>query len=207
MLIKRNPLALGLLATALMLTTAACKTQPNHPNQINTFDGASYDSLTLAHGALASLRVQISANYRQYVSIFNEAAGAYSTAYNVYALYRTNPNNQAAVSVAISNLTVSIVSLEDAFQSEMQVSPQTVLKVRGQAHRFRSTAAPSITISDILAELEIAAKIAESVPGTQPYSTIAAIVISATQDALAAHNAASGQPIDLSTIQPFASIQ
>jgi hypothetical protein len=62
--------------------------------------------------------------------MFNEAAAAYSTAFHAYSLYRANPSNQAAVSVNIVNLTVRIVSLEDAFQAALHVSPHVVLKVR-----------------------------------------------------------------------------
>ncbi len=200
-------LALGAtVAAALTLCTIGCNTQPNHPNEINTFDGASYDSLTLAHGALSSLRLSVATSSPQYVPLFNEAAAAYSAAYDAYAAYRANPASQASVAVAVSNLTVSIVALEDNFESSMHVSPNAVLKARGKAASIRA-AHPQITISDILTELEVAASIAEAVPGTQPYSALAAVVIDATKQALAANQSASGQPIDLSTIQPLAPIQ
>jgi hypothetical protein len=196
-----------LVVVALTISTVACNTQPNHPNQINTFDGASYDSLTVAHGALTSFRVQISTSDKQYVSVFNEAATAYATGFNAYSLYRATQGNQAAVSVDVANLTVSIVSLEDAIQARLHVSPQAVLQVRAKAAKVRAVASPRISISDILTELEIAAAIAQTVPGTQPYSGLAAIVIKATQQALAARSSAPGAPIDLSTIQPIALIE
>ena len=199
--------AFALAAIALTISTSACNTQPNHPNQFNTFDGASYDSLTVAHAALASFRVQVSTNDKQYVAVFNEAAAAYATAFSAYSLYRASQNNQAAVSVDIVNLTVSIVSLENAIQAALHVSPQVVLKAREKAGKIRAAAGQRITISDILTELEIAAAIAETVPGSGPYSELAAIVITATQQALAAESSASGQAIDLSTIQAIALIQ
>jgi hypothetical protein len=195
-----------LVVVALTISTLACNTQPNHPNQINTFDGASYDSLTVAHGALASFRIQVSTTSKQYISVFNEAATAYATGFSAYSLYRATQSNQAAVSVDIANLTVSIVSLENAIQAHLRVSPQAVLQVRAKAAKFRAAASPRISISDILTELQIAAAIAQTVPGTQPYSGLAAIVIRATQQALAARNSASGEAIDLSTIQPIAPI-
>jgi hypothetical protein len=191
----------------LAIGTVACNTQPSHPNQINTFDGASYDSFTVAHAALASFRLQVSTTDKQYISVFNEAAAAYATGFNAYSLYRTTQANQAAVSVAISNLTFSIVSLENAIQAALHVSPQAVLNVRGKAAKLRASASPRISISDILTELEIAAAIARTLPGTQSYAGLAAIVISAAQQALAAQTSASGQAIDLSTIQPIALIQ
>ncbi|MGI8959939.1 MAG: hypothetical protein ACR2IV_09295 [Bryobacteraceae bacterium] len=196
-----------LVVIALTISTVACNTQPNHPNQINMFDGASYDSLTVAHGALASFRVQVSTSNKQYISAFNEAAVAYATGFNAYSLYRATQNNEAVVSLDISNLTVSVVSLEDAIQAGLHVLPEAVSKVRAKAAKIRAAANPRISISDILTELEIAASIAQTVPGTQPYSGLAAIVIKATQQALAARSFASGKPIDLSTIQPITLIE
>jgi hypothetical protein len=198
---------LTLVVVALTISTVACNTQPNHPNQINTFDGASYDSLTVAHAALASFRVRVSTIDKQYISVFNQAATAYATGFNAYSLYRTTQSNEAAVTLTIANLTVSIVALEDEIQAALHVSPQAVLKVRRQAMKIRAAASPRISISDILTELEIAASIAQTVPGAQPYAGLAAIVISAAQQALAAHRSASGQAIDLSTIQPILLIQ
>jgi hypothetical protein len=198
---------LSLLALTLAIGTVACNTQPNHPNQINTFDGASYDSLTVAQAALASFRVHVSTTDKQYASVFNEAAAAYATVFNAYSLYRTTQGNQAAVAVGIANLTVSIVSFENAIQAALHVSPQAVLKVRARATRIRAAASGRISISDILTELEIAAAIAQTVAGTEPYAGLAAIVINAAQQALIAQNSASGQAIDLSTIQPIALIQ
>ncbi len=197
--------ATALLGVALTLSTG-CSPQPKHPNQINAFDGASYDSLTLAHAALSSLRLTVSTTYPQYTPAFNQAAASYGTAYNAYALFRTASTNQSEAALAISNLTVSIVSLENTLQAGIHVNPQTVIRVRGRAARLRAAAAPRISISDILTELEIAASIASTVPGTQPYAALAEIVIKTTQAALAASNASAGRLIDLSTIQPVASI-
>jgi hypothetical protein len=199
-------LSAATLLGIVLLTLTGCGTQPAHPNQINTFDGASYDSLTAAHAALVSLRASVSATYPKYAPVFNQAAASYSVAYNAYATYRSAPSGTVAVTVALANLTVGIVSLEDTFQTDLQVAPQVVSRVRGRALRLRAAAQPTITISDILTELEIAATIAEAVPGTEPYSTLAAIVIKTAQDAVAAMGAASGQLIDLSTIQPIAVI-
>jgi hypothetical protein len=195
--------AAPVLAFAVLFS--ACNTQPNHPNQINTFDGATYDSLTLAHGALASLRASVSTTYPKYAPLFNQAADAYATAVNAYSLFRTSPQNQAAVSVDIADLTVSIVALENAFQADMHVSPQAVLHVNAKAKHIRASAS-NITLSDILTELEIAAAVAEAVPAAQPYAALASVVIAATQQAVAAETAVSAQPIDLTTLTPIAPI-
>jgi hypothetical protein len=198
--------AATLMGFAVMLSTG-CNPQPKHPNQINAFDGASYDSLTLAHAALSSLRTTVSTTYPQYTTAFNQAAASYAMAYGAYGVFRTNPADQAQAALTISDLTVSIVSLENTLQAGIHVSPQTVIKMRGKAARVRAAAAPRISISDILTELEIAASIAATVPGTQPYATLAEIVIKSTRTALAAFQASAGQPIDLSIIQPITPIQ
>ena len=100
-----------------ILLTCACGTQPSHPNQINTFDGATYDTLLLAHGALTSLEATTSVSYPKYTPIFNQAAAAYNVASVAYASFRTTQASQAEVAVTITNLTVAMVALESAFQS------------------------------------------------------------------------------------------
>jgi hypothetical protein len=194
---------------AAALTISGCHTLPNHPNQINTFDGASYDSLTLFRGALTSLRIEISSNYPKYAPQFNDAAAAYSTAFNAYSAYRTaaGSSNQAQVNAAIQSLTLSIIVLENAFQSDLHVSAASLQEVRAQAARIRSAARSSASLADILTELKIAATIAEAVPQAKPYAALAAIVVAATDSALNAQEAAAGQAIDLSTIEPIAPVQ
>lgn len=194
------------IATIALILNTGCSPLPTHPNQKSTFDGATYDSLTLAHGALTSLRIQIGVSYPAYLPAFNEAAAAYSVAFHAYEVYRTNTSNQASLSVEISHLTLSIISLETSFVSDLHVAPKVILSVRQRALKIRVAAAPAITISDILTELEIAAAIAEAVPPAAGYAALARMVIEATQQALAAESAASGQPIDLSTIQPISLI-
>ena len=147
------------------------------------------------------MRAQVSVSYPKYIPVFNQAANSYAAAYNAYALYRTNPSNQAALTIAIANLTVSVVALENSFQSDMQVSPKTVVSIRNRAHKLRERAAgANVTVSDILTELEIAAAIARAIPTAQKYASLASMVIAATSEALAAEAASAGQPIDLSTI-------
>src|ERR1700760_793372 len=152
--------AAALLGFALIAFTG-CVTQPKHPNQLSAFDGESYDSLTVAHSALASLRASVSGSYPKYTTAFNQAAAAYGIAYDAYAAYRTAPAGSAAVTVAIGNLTVAIVSLEETFQTDLHVTPQTVMKSRSKVMRLKAAAQQHITISDILTELEIAATIAQ----------------------------------------------
>jgi hypothetical protein len=197
----------AVFSVACVVLATGCGTQPAHPNQLNTFDGAAYDTLTLAHGALTSLRAQVSVSYPKYTPLFNEAAESYAATYSAYALYRTNPADTAAMTVAISNLTVSILALENSFQTDMQVPPSVVTSIRKKADSFRARAAgQKVTVSDILTELEIAAAIARTIPAASVYAGIASMVIEATSEALAAESASAGQPIDLTTIQPVATL-
>ncbi len=190
-----------------VVLATGCGNQPAHPNQLNAFDGSAYDSLTLAHGALTSLRAQVVVSYPKYAPLFNEAADSYAATFNAYALYRTSPSDTAALTVAISNLTVSIVALENSFQTDMQVSPAVVAGIRKKAKTLRARAAGgNVTVSDILTELEIAAAIARAIPSASVYAGLASMVIQATSQALAAEAASAGQPIDLTTIQPIAVI-
>lgn len=201
--------ALSVATAAALLITTGCKDQPNHPNQMNAFDGASYDTLTLAHGALSSLRSQVSTLYPQYASEFNEAAAAYSTAAAAYSLYRTQATSagQAQVTNAINNLTLSVVVLENTFEADMHVSAENDRRIRAEAAVFRKAAGSHISAADILTALEIAASVAETVPSAEPYAKLAAMVIAATDAALNAEDAAAGQLIDLSTIQSIPPIQ
>ncbi|MBV8811306.1 MAG: hypothetical protein JO033_21770 [Acidobacteriaceae bacterium] len=191
----------AVLALALVLGTG-CNTQPAHPNQINAFDGATYDSLILAHAALTSLRSEVITSYRKYTPEFNQAVAAYAAAYSAYALFRTQSGAEGSVTVEIDNLVVAVVALESAFEADMHLSPQTIANIRGRASVIRARAGKNVTASDILTELEVAAAIAETVPAAQPYAKLAALVIAATSDALAAEKSSTGQPITLDSIQP-----
>ena len=201
--LKWSGRALPIFSLCFILTTG-CGTPPNHPNQLNTFDGATYDSLTLAHAALGSLRSQISAGYPKYVPQFNQAASAYTVAFQAYSLYRSDKSNASQLSLALSNLTVSVASLEAAFQSDMHASPAAVARFKSRAKKIRATA--NISISDILTELQIAAAVAQTIAPAAPYAMLAQLVIDATRQALAAETAASSQPIDLAVIAPIPAI-
>lgn len=194
--------AVALLVAAIVLFSA-CSPSAKHPNQINSFDGASYDSLTAAHAALISLRTTVSTTYPQYKVTFNQAAASYQLAYTAYVAFRSQPASQAQAALAIDNLTVNIVSLENAFQNDMHVQASTANTVRERTYQIRAAHA-SLNISDILTELQVAASIAATVPGAQPYAALAEIVIGATRSAIDAITSASGQPIDISTIAPVA---
>ena len=206
-MLKLHLVAFGLLAIAATLIATGCNQPSKHPNQINDFDGASYDSLTAAHGALTALRSQISTNYKQYGPQFNEAAATYSTAFTVYSQFRTDVNNQATASEAVNALTISIIALETSIQQQLHAPAAAAKNAHQKAAAMRTRAAQrNISISDVLTELEIAATVAQAVPAASPYASLASMVIDATSQALAAYHAAAGQAIDLTTIQPVPAI-
>ena len=96
-------------------------------------------------------------------------------------------SNQAAVSVDIVNLTVSIVSLENAIQAALHVSPQVILKVRAKAAKIRAAAESAhqhLRYSYRTAKSRL--QLQRLCQAREPYSGLAAIVINATQQALAA---------------------
>jgi hypothetical protein len=204
-MINKLKLAVLILPLFAFFLASGCGSQPAHPNELNTFDGTTYDSLTVAHGALTSLRAEVMSSYPKYAPVFNQAAAAYATTFNSYSLYRTTAN-EADISIALANLTVSVVALENAFLNDMHASSASIVKTRRKANAMRARASASVTISDVLTELEIAAAVARAIPAAQPYAALAQIVIEATSQAVAAEAAASGQVIDLSTIQPLAAI-
>ncbi|HEY7302820.1 MAG TPA: hypothetical protein VH601_01800 [Bryobacteraceae bacterium] len=203
---KTQKISLFAMSALAFVIAAGCDPQPSHPNQLNAFDGAAYNSLTLAHAALASFRAQISSTAPQYIPAFNEAVAGYGTAFDAYARFRAQTGNQAAAGTALASLTASIVSLENAFITGIRANSQEA-EIRHRASIIRARAKKNLTVSDILTELQIAAALAGTIPAGQPYSQIAAIVIEATTRALEAEKATTGQPIDLASIQPVLPIQ
>lgn len=194
-----------LFCAVLMLTGCQSST---HPNQINTFDGSTYDTLVTSRAALVALRSDVVSKYPTYAPEFNAAARAFETTVQTYTLYRGAPTaTQEQVTLEIGNLTVSVVALETSIQQALHVPPATAAKVRAQyQHKRNGLARNNITVSDILTELEIAAGIAQAIPGAQPYAGLASLVIQATQSAVAALQHAQGTPIDLQALQPIAVI-
>ena len=182
------------------LTTTGCHVQSSHPNQMNVFDGAAYDSMLLAHGALTSLRAGIATDFHQYALEFNQAAAAYNTAVVIYSAYRNSANDESSVSAALGNLTVGVTALESALVNDLHVNAQHTAQVREKARKIRARASAHITVADILTELEVAESLAALAPSTEEYATLAKVIIDATGAAVNAEQAAANQPIQMSTI-------
>lgn len=198
--------AIGTLAL-LILGAIGCgpgKTTP-HPGQINTLDGDTYDSLTAARAAIATMRSKVQTSYPEYTAQYNQAAAAYGTAYASYVAFRSAPtSDQAQLAMVMQNLTVSVVALEDSFTLAMHADPHVAAARRKKAKQFKAQAkANGLSISDILTELEIAASIAATIPQAQPYAKLAELVLQATSAAVAELGAQDGMPIDLNLIKPM----
>ena len=190
--------ALGsaILVAAISLNTG-CTPPSAHPNQINKFDGAAYDSLVLAHGSLASLRESIPQDYPKLAPSFNKVAEAYRTAVIAYSLYRSNANAQVNLSNALHTLTLTLVALETDLGVDLHSGSST--NGTAQAHI-------SYSPSELLVELELAASIASVIPATQAEAKAAQVILAATRQAFAEWQAVASQPIDLSLLQPIEAI-
>lgn len=199
-------MAVASLLFATLMTTG-CHVQSSHPNQINTFDGAAYDTMLLTHGALTALRTSISTDFPQYFREFNQAADTYNAAVVIYSAYRSSSEVEPSVSAALGNLAVSITVLEGALVSDLQVDAQHSAQVRKTAGRIRARANAHMTIADVLAELEIAASLAAVVPATEEYATLAKVIIGATGAALVAEQTEADKPIRLDAIAAITLIQ
>lgn len=202
-----------LLVFALTILNTGCQfgsssTVVPHPNEINTFDGAVYDSLTIAHSALLSLGPQIKTSFPTYTAEYNTAVQAYDVAYTTYSAYRSSPTADTTnLTAQILNITVAVAALETAIQKDMGVSPAVVASIRAKVIKIKKSKINSLdstqfSIADLLTELEIAAQVAETIPVAAPYAALASVVIQATAAAIAAFTAASGTAINLATISP-----
>ncbi len=197
-------------AASLLLAsfiTTGCHTQLPHPDQLNTFDGASYDSMTLAHGALTSLRVSIAADFPRYTPEFNKAVEAYDTALAVYSAYRNSAAAEQPVSAALGNLAVSITNLESTLVADLHVDKQHSASVRKAAQQIRARANLHVTVADILTELEIAASLASLAPSTEAYAPLIKAIVNATETALLAEQTNAGKPIKLDSLTALALIE
>ena len=196
-------LKLATAAASLLLATfviTGCRLQSPHPNQVNTFDGAAYDTMTLAHGALTSLRVSIAADFPRYVPEFNKAVEAYDAAVVIYSAYRSSSDLETSLSAALGNLAVGITSLESALVGDLRVDEQHSADVRKAAQKIRARANVHITVADVLTELEIASSLAATIPSSEAYAMLAKAIINATGAALIDEQVELGKPIRLDTI-------
>lgn len=200
---------LSVLTAALMLTSCQPST---HPNQINEFDGKTYDTLLLTHTALAELREAVRIEHRQFVPAFNSTTHAYNAAYDAYALYRLDPQSGALkVSTLLRDLASNVKLLERALTTPLPVPPVKQEEIRQKARVRKgsmATSRPSYEMSlvDVLTELQVGATIAQNVPVVSPYATIALMIINATKSAVQTSQSHSKKLIDIALLTPIAPI-
>lgn len=197
---KRIHFALGaaVLAAAALITTG-CKPQSNHPNQLNRFDGAAYDSLVLAHGSLVSLKTSVQQQYPALAPDFNKVAEAYNTAVAAYSIYRMTGATEGAMSTALHNLTLSLVLLVGEVEINLHrtdLRPATA-KISAQT---------DYSASELLTALQLAAAIASLVPATQAEAQAAEAILAATRQALTEWRAVANAPINLAWLTPIDAI-
>lgn len=192
---------LALCLTVAFLTGCG---QPNvHANAINAFDGTTYDTLTATGAVLGPLKTQVQTSYPKYAMVFNDAASAYNTSVQLYGMFRTNPNTetQAKVSSEMLIVTQAIVALESQIQADLHPAPADVAAARAHVEhakaKYSAKAKANVSLVDILTELELAATVAQAIPGASPYAALAQIVIEATKTAVNAVEASNGTRIDV----------
>jgi hypothetical protein len=200
------------VAIALACVFVAGCPKATHPNQINEFDGKTYDSLMLSHEALATLRDEIQIRRPDHAESFNTAAVAYRDAYDSYASYRGAPGQHASqVAALVSGLAVAIAALENELTDELPVprAKEHAIRVRAAERRRIATRSASFSVSiiDILTELQTGAELAKAVPQTGPYAGLAVILIQAAKVAITAAQANAARPIELALIYPIAPIR
>lgn len=194
-----------------VLALTSCQ-PPTHPNQINDFDGKTYDSLLLTHGALASLRENIRISHPDFIPAFNATAHAYTAAFDAYSIYRIDPQRVApTLSSLVSDLALNVQKLEHDLTDPLPVEPAKKDAVRERMALRRGRMAASrpryeMSLVDILTTLETGAQIAKFVPIAAPYADLAVLVIDATKRAVGDFNASSGKLIDLALLAPIAPI-
>lgn len=207
-MISRTKAAFIMLFTGAILFAVGCGSPNTHPNELNAFDGSTFDSLVATDAALTSLRAQVSQQFPAYKNTFNTAASGFNMAVQVYTTYRSAPNTQtqAEINTDILSLTQAVVALETQIQSDLHVDPTKVASIRASIEKKKGAylkahaAGTNISIVDVLTELDIAATVAEAVPGASPYAALAQVVIQMAQTAITAVQASNGTPIDLTKL-------
>ena len=115
-------LVLALLTAAIVGGACAKKTVVPHPNQINAFDGQTYDTLVTSQAALDEAKKQFAAGKLPAGSkdVINGAGTSYEAARSAWMTWRdiyqgTKPGDQAAAQAALtadmSSLAVAIANV------------------------------------------------------------------------------------------------
>lgn len=191
-------LGAAVLAAALSFATG-CSPQANHPNQLNRFDGAAFDSLVLAHGSLVSLRTSVIDQYPQLAPQFNKVAEAYRLAVIAYTAYRKTGATELTLAKSLRNLTEMLIALESELQADLH-------KPEIQDASASADTQEKFAPSEFLRTLEFAATIASIIPQTEEEARAAGTILAATRQALAEWRTVAKAPINVAWLAPVENI-
>lgn len=113
-------------AILLLLISIGCASLTPHPNQINAFDGATYDILITVQASIAQAKTLIN-QFPQFTSELNKAIASYNTAIADYKLY----HEAAASAPTQTTLQTQITSLVTAVS---QLLSDLGVKIASGAH-------------------------------------------------------------------------
>src|SRR4051812_13735191 len=191
-----------------VLFMAGCPASGIHPNQLDEFDGKTFDTLFLAHEALTSIRTGIVTRAPQFAPQFDAALHAYLIALEAYTEYRAAPveDSITLVNHSVSDLSISISELERQFTDVLPVPEPKQIEIRMRmSSKTRSRSIQPrymLSFADILGALEVAAQIAAQVPQSSAGGNIALLIIHAAQEAEASAQAHASVKIDLNLLMP-----
>lgn len=111
--IKRHFALLVILAVSI--TGCQHKGVLAHPNQINAFDGAAYDTLTVAQASLNQAKA-LAPRYPQFKTQLNQAIQSYDAALAAYKAYHAQGSGDTeALNQQLANLSGQIATLLNSF--------------------------------------------------------------------------------------------
>lgn len=97
------------------LCFAGCKPVKSIPGAINSFDGASYESLMVAQAALNTLKQDapsIEPTVPQFKPVLNQAIQDYNIAEQAWQQYHAGKGSSAAVSAALATVATDILKVQ-----------------------------------------------------------------------------------------------
>lgn len=104
---------LAALLAVLILSGCAKQLTPSHPNQINAFDGAAYDTLITVQASIQTAKT-LEPQFPQFKIELNQAISAYDSAIAAYKLYHgsaAGAPDQAALQAQVTALVGSVAKL------------------------------------------------------------------------------------------------
>jgi hypothetical protein len=109
----------ALLCAALVFSPACAvksTTAPTYPNQLNTFDGAAYSTLTIVQASLQQAKT-LAPQYPQFKPQLNQAIATYNAALAAYKIYHAagGTGDTAALGAELATLTGQVSAVLATF--------------------------------------------------------------------------------------------